>query len=125
MKYGVTVLLLFAGIAGYVCMNLPMKMSPDKQILSIRKSMEQAREKQVGIYALHGRSDLLTGWVPAVFVQILFNYLSKKFAITITQVVEPVGSGNSLLCGTVWGHRIMDVIFFTTPQSNIGEFRGK
>lgn len=111
---------LDGGIAGYVCMNLPMKMSPDKQILSIRRSMEQAREKQVGLYALHGRSDLLSGWLPAVSVQILFNYLSKKFAITITQV-EQADIGSSLLAGTVWGHRIIDVIFFTTPQSNIGK----
>lgn len=105
-------------------MNLPMKMSPDKQILSIRKSMKQAREKQVGLYALHGRSDLLTGWLPAILLQVLFNYLSKKFAITITQV-EHAGIGGSLLGGTVWGHRIMDVIFFTTPQSNIGRFSYK
>lgn len=110
------------GGAGYVCMNLPMRVptASHGRRDAIRKSFEHVRRRQIGLYAVQAYVDHLTAIVPALSLQVLFNYLSKKFAITITAIDDKTLATPIASPSTMWGHRIVDVIVFRQPQSNIG-----
>lgn len=105
------------GIRGYLCLNLPLHQSYLKQTETIRNSCKLARSNQVALYLIQSHICILTKILPAAMIQVLVNYLTKKMAITITNMEQ---STRNRTTKTVWGHQIVDAIYFTTPQSNIG-----
>lgn len=110
--------------SGYLSLILPMEKVSRKQLKQIRQNFRKARENQVGIYflfQLHKRFNLLTKFLPAMWTVIIFNYLSRRFSITVTETVRNTNSlqqGGNITC---WGHNLLDVLFFSPPQSNGSE----
>lgn len=97
-------------------MEVPCK----NQIRKLRYTFRSAREKQISLFLLYmvqHRLMLLTKIVPVLWIQLLSNYLTKKFPILITQIEE---TGHNQIVLTLWGHNILDALYFVPPQSNIG-----
>lgn len=112
--------------SGHLSLILPMEKVSRKQLKQIRQNFRTARENQVGIYflfLLHKRFNVLTKFLPAMWTVIIFNYLSRRFSITITEIMRNKHSLQQRSNITCWGHNVMDVLFFSPPQSNGSKFR--
>lgn len=107
------------GNSGFVSLNLPIDVSDNGQLLkSIRNSISQIRRQQVMLNFLtiaQLRHDFLTNGLPVVVMKLLMNYLSRRLAVTVTEVIENrnVGQYRNQL-----GQEIKDIIYFRPPQSN-------
>lgn len=107
--------------SGHLSLILPMEKVSRKQLKQIRYNFRTARENQVGIYflfLLHKRFNVLTKFLPAMWTVIIFNYLSRRFSITITEFTRNKHSLQQRTNITCWGHNVLDVLFFSPPQSN-------
>lgn len=107
--------------SGHLSLILPMEKVSRKQLKQIRQNFRTARDNQVGIYflfLLHKRFNVLTKFLPAVWTVIIFNYLSRRFSITITEIMRNRHSLQQRSNITCWGHNVMDMLFFSPPQSN-------
>lgn len=107
------------GNSGFVSLSLPIDVTDNGQLLqNIRNSISQIRRQQVMLNFLtiaQLRHDFLTNGLPLVVMKLLMNYLSRRLAVTITEVIENrnIGQHRNLL-----GHAIKDIIYFRPPQSN-------
>lgn len=111
--------------SGHLCLILPMEKVTRKQLKQIRQNFRTARENQVGIYflfLLHKRFNVLTKFLPAMWTVIIFNYLSRRFSITVTEISRNRNSLQNRANITCWGHNVLDVLFFSPPQSNGSKF---
>lgn len=107
--------------SGHLSLILPMEKVSRKQLKQIRQNFKIARANQVGIYFLfqmHKRFNVLTKFLPAMWTVIIFNYLSRRFSITITEIVRNKNLQHQKANITCWGHNVLDVLFFSPPQSN-------
>lgn len=107
--------------SGHLSLILPMEKVSRKQLKQIRQNFNTARENQVGIYflfQLHKRFNLLTKFLPAMWTVIIFNYLSRRFSVTVTEISRNKNSLQQRGNITCWGHNVLDVLFFSPPQSN-------
>lgn len=108
------------GNSGFVSLHLPIAVAGNNQQLlkSIRSSISQIRRQQVMLNFLtiaQLKHDLLTDGLPLVLMKLLMNCLSRRFAVTVTEVIENrnVGQYRNLL-----GQVVKDIIYFRPPQSN-------
>ncbi|XP_062545551.1 uncharacterized protein LOC134212061 [Armigeres subalbatus] len=107
------------GNSGFVSLNLPIAVDDNNQLLqTIRSSISKIRRQQVMLNFLtiaQLRHDFLTDGMPLVLMKLLMNFLSRRFAVTVTEVIENrnVGQYKNLL-----EHPIRDIIYFRPPQSN-------
>lgn len=94
-----------------------------KQIEKICNSFTEVRRNQFPLFLLYvaqRRYDFLTKILPQCWIQLLFNYLSKNFTVSITKLANGSPHSNRSEIGTMlWEDNILDVIYFTPPQSNI------
>lgn len=107
--------------SGHLCLILPMDKVSRKQQKHIKQNFRTARENQVGIYILfllHKRFNLLTKFLPAMWTVIIFNYLSRRFSITVTEITKNTNSFHQKANITCWGHTVLDALYFSPPQSN-------
>lgn len=107
--------------SGHLSLILPMEKVSRKQLKQIRQNFQTARENQIGIYflfLLHKRFNVLTKFLPSIWTVVIFNYLSRRFSITITEITRNKNSLQQRANITCWGHNLMDVLFFSPPQSN-------
>lgn len=107
--------------SGHLSLILPMEKVSRKQLKQIRQNFKIARENQVGIYflfQLHKRFNFFTKFLPAMWTVIIFNYLSRRFSITVTEIVRNKNLLQHKANITCWGHMVLDVLFFSPPQSN-------
>lgn len=107
---------------GHLCLKLPMEKVSRKQLQRIRNNFEVARTNQIGLYflyLLHKRLNILTKFLPAVWTIIIFNYLSRRFTVSITELARcnerQLQQRTLVAC---WGHTIRDALYFSPPQSN-------
>lgn len=107
---------------GHLCLKLPMEKVSRRQLQSIRRNFEVARANQIGLYflyLLHKRFNILTKFLPAMWTVIIFNYLSRRFTVSITELARcndrQLQLRTSVAC---WGHVIRDALYFSPPQSN-------
>lgn len=106
------------GVGGVSCINLPLESPSVQQIKKIDKIISVNREKQVAMYFLslaQSNCDFLTRVIPAFWMKIILNYLSKKFTVAIIEVTEPDFESKKI---TLWGDSIESAIYFRPPQSN-------
>lgn len=111
--------------SGHLSLILPMDRVSRKQLKQIRQNFRTARENQIGIYflfLLHKRFNILTKFLPSMWTVIIFNYLSRRFSITITEITRNKNSLQQRANITCWGHNLMDVLFFSPLQSNGSKF---
>lgn len=110
-------------VTGYILVNIPLEPHSNNQIEKIRKSFNEVRENQFSLFLLYvaqRRYDILTKILPEFCIQLLFNYLSKKFTVSITKLAN--GNPRSIhneVEEMLWKDKILDIIYFTPPQSNI------
>lgn len=90
-----------------------------KQIQKIRKNFDDVERNQIPLFLLYvaqRRYDILTKILPQCWIQLLFNYLSKKFTVSITKLAD---SNRPEIATMLWNDKIIDTVYFTPPQSNI------
>lgn len=108
--------------SGHLCLKLPLEGVSRAQLKRIRQNFETARKNQVGLFflfLLHKRFNILTNFLPTVWTVVLFNYLSRRFTVSITEITK----SKTILFqkrthASCWGHKILDVLYFSPPQSN-------
>lgn len=106
------------GVGGVSCLSLPLESPSLQQIKKIDKIISVNREKQIAMNFLslaQSNYDFLTRVIPAFWMKIILNYLSKKFTVAIIEVIEPDFESKKI---TLWGHLIESAIYFRPPQSN-------
>ncbi|XP_055541993.1 uncharacterized protein LOC129727814 [Wyeomyia smithii] len=110
----------WTGNSGFVSLNLPVVEGLDRKQLfrAIRSSITQIHHQQVMLNFLtvaQLKHDFLTDALPLVVMKLLMNYLSRRFAVTVTEIIEnqPFRERKNLL-----GHVVRDIIYFRPPQSN-------
>lgn len=112
-------------ITGYILVNLPLEPHSDKQIDRMRKSFNEVRENQFALFLLYvaqRQFDFLTKILPQCWIRLLFNYLSKHYTVSITELADGYPrTDNSDIDTMLWEDKILDIIYFTPPQSNISE----
>lgn len=111
--------------SGHLSLILPMERVSRKQLKQIRQNFRTARENQVGIYflfQLHKRFNVLTKFLPTMWTVIIFNYLSRRFSITVTEIVRNKNMLQQRANITCWGHNVLDVLFFSPPERNGSKF---
>lgn len=115
-----------SGPTGHLCVRLPIECVSKKQIANVSQSLQLARTNQTAIYflfVLQRRFDLLTRILPNVWTVILFNYLSRRFTVSITEISKTGVARYPQRASTVcWGHPIIDAMYFSPPQTNASEF---
>lgn len=100
--------------------HLPVEQVSVKQLVNIRQQIKQTRDQQIVFYLMsliQIKFDFLTTVLPSIWLQVIIGFLSKKFSITVTEVLgfndlEP----NEYF--TTYNMEIIDVLFFRTPQAN-------
>lgn len=108
--------------SGHLCLKLPIDKVSRSQLNRIRKNFDTARKNQVGLYfliILHKKFNILTKFLPTMWTVIIFNYLSRRFTVSITEITK----SKTILfqkkkIASCWGNEILDVLYFTPPQSN-------
>ncbi|XP_055613168.1 uncharacterized protein LOC129759680 [Uranotaenia lowii] len=108
------------GNSGFISLTLPLDVSDKRQLIKqIRLSIEKIRRQQVMVNFLtivQLKHDLMTNALPVVISKLLMNYLSRRFAITVTEVIE--NQANAGARKNLLGHTIRDIVYFRPPQSN-------
>ncbi|XP_070509406.1 uncharacterized protein [Chironomus tepperi] len=105
---------------GVIGFKLPVAEPSFPQFVEIREQLIETRRHQVMIYILsliQIRFDFLTTVIPSMYLKLLINYLSKKFAISVTFCLG-INEYEPSQMVTCYEGDIEDVIFFRTPQSN-------
>lgn len=113
--YGVN--FLRNGVIGF---RLPVSEPNVTQFNDIREQIDLTMKHQIMIYLLsliQIRFDFLTTVIPSIYLKLLINYISKKFAISVTMALG-IGEYEPNKMVTCYNGEIEDVIFFRTPQSN-------
>lgn len=107
---------------GHLCLKLPMQEVSAKQLQRIRDNFKVARSNQVALYflyLLHKRFNILTKFLPSVWTIVIFNYLSRRYTVSITEMTRcndrQLLQRKPIAC---WGHTIRDALYFSPPQSN-------
>lgn len=108
--------------SGHLCLKLPLEKISRNQLKCIRQNFDTARKNQVGLYflfLLHKKFNILTKILPMVWTVVIFNYLSRRFTVSITEITE----SKTILfqkrkVASCWDHKILDVLYFSPPQSN-------
>lgn len=105
------------GVLG-IC--LPVQQSSVKQLVDIRQQIKLTRDQQIVTYLMSMiqiRFDFLTTVLPSLWLKLIINFLSKKYSITVTEVLG-FNQPEPQEYFTTYGEEIIDVIFFRTPQAN-------
>lgn len=111
--------------SGHLSLILPMEKVSRQQLKQIRQNFQTSRKNQIGIYflfLLHKRFNVLAKFLPSMWTVIIFNYLSRRFSITITEITRTKNSLHQRANITCWGHDLLDLMFFSPPQSNGSKF---
>ena len=105
---------------GLLCLKLPVQEVSVKQMIGIHEEIEETRKRQVVPYLislLQVKYDMITNMLPAVLLKVIINFLSQKFSVTFTEVLE-FNMPELAEYVTLWNGEIEDVLYFRTPQAN-------
>lgn len=109
---------------GLMCLDLPLWI-PDEPIENLtvtQNALYKARMNQASIYlASLYRFDhsLLPKLLPSVLARILLNALSRKYAVTITQVDATYSERKRRRL--LWGQEVESIMYWRPPQGNISK----
>lgn len=111
---------------GMICLSLPL--TSKHQLRKIRNIINKIHETQLPNYILskyNRQYDLFTNSIPKVWMRIFINYLSRKYPIMLTQVIDSGEMGDREPCHelkTLWGDTVKDLLYFPPPQSNVCKY---
>lgn len=108
---------------GMICLSMPLNDIPDTrlQLHNVRHIINKIHETQRPNYILsmyNRKYDLFTNAIPKVWMRIFINYLSRKYPIMVTQVIDSCDRSTEQI-QTVWGDEVRDLLYFPPPQSNV------
>lgn len=108
-------------VTGQLCLKLPMERISPHQIKKIEMNFREARDNQVAIYflsVLQNRFNVLMNFLPSLWTCVIYNYLSKRFTVSITEISKNTRlfqRTTNILC---WGHPVVGALYFSPPHSN-------
>lgn len=114
-------------VGGMLCLTLPTfpKFSDTvflENLLVIKNNLEKARKDQVFVYLmsiLQTKHCVMTKSLPSVIVGIILKYLSKKYSVSVTELMANEKNTRRV---TSWGQEVTNVIYWRPPQANISKF---
>ncbi|KAL3273690.1 hypothetical protein HHI36_015120 [Cryptolaemus montrouzieri] len=109
--------------SGILFMGLPIPNNergdtPVKNLAKIKNNFKESLEKQQVSYflsILQTRFGVLAKILPSTFLAIYLRYLSRKFAVTVTEVSSRYPNVTQR---TLWGQEVSTVIYWRPPQAN-------
>lgn len=105
---------------GVLGLKLTVEAPSVKQLFNIRLEIQTTRKQQIVTYLMsmiQMNFDFLTTVFPSIWLKVIINFLSKKFSITVTEVMG-MNRPEPAEYFTRWNAEIMDVLYFRTPQAN-------
>lgn len=111
-------------LSGILCLTLSSLQTENDmvQVLSeVHGNFLEASEKQALVSLLsllEIRHGILTKLLPYTFLSILLKYLSRKYAISFTEVTCKCPNVTQT---TLWGQEVISAIYFRPPQANISK----
>lgn len=114
-------------VSGILCVNLPI-LDPEKDtsilenLVEVKHNFQGSLEKQGFIHLmtlLQMRSGFLTKMIPSSILGIYLRFLSRKYAISITEVNSRY---SNVTQRTVWGQEVTSVIYWRPPQANSSDY---
>lgn len=114
-------------VSGVLCITLPIPESEKSCVLleylrKIQRNFTDSLNKQPLVFLLtlmEIKYGIITKLLPATFLSILFKYLTRKYAISFTEIncKHP-----NVTQKTLWGQEVSSAIFWRPPQANISKF---
>lgn len=104
---------------GVIGIQLPVEKTSLKQLVDIRQRVKLTRDQQIVFYLMSMiqiKFEFLTTMLPSILLKVIINFLSKKYAITVTEVLG-FNKPEPKEYFTTYGNEIIDVLFFRTPQA--------
>lgn len=114
---------------GLLCLALPTSPvydDPKESVQEIQRILSEVRQRQSALYQvtvwqLDGGH--ITKILPSLAVRLVLNHLSKRYAVTLTQVESAMS--NTSRCRLIWGQEVEGILYWRPPQSNISEYTNK
>lgn len=114
-------------VSGILCLNLvvpdPEKDTSDiENLLEIKQKFNASLEKQGMSHLLtmlQTKFGILTMFLPSTVLSIYLKYLSRKYAVSVTEVTSRYPNVTQR---TLWGHEVSSVIYWRPPQANTSEY---
>lgn len=109
---------------GLICLNLPL-WTPDPSLGNLKmvqSALSSARDKQAPLHlaALLGFDySVVLKIFPSIVSRILLNLLSRRYAVTLTQVEATTTERKR--CRLLWGQEVEDLMYWWPPQANISK----
>lgn len=113
------------GIDGIFCFNLPLGGGNQRHLIKMRRRLKEARDSNVTLYSLtrnEQRQCFLAEVLSPHWIKLMANYLSRKYCITITDIVtkrrESFSAEQKNGHRTLWGAEVLEFDYFRPPVAN-------
>lgn len=112
------------GVDGIFCFNLPLGTGNRRHLLQMRNRLKEARDENMLLYSMtrnERRQGFLAEMLSPHWVKLMTNYMSRKYSVTITDIVSRSGSiGADQENGyrTLWGAEVLEFDYFRPPVAN-------
>lgn len=109
---------------GLLCLNLPLWIpdEPFENLSIVQSALFRARSNQAPLYlaSLFGLDhSIIPKIFPAILARIILNVLSRRYAVSITQV--DATSNEKKRRRMLWGQEVESIMYWRPPQANISE----
>ncbi|XP_075231998.1 uncharacterized protein LOC142330542 isoform X2 [Lycorma delicatula] len=110
---------------GLLCLPLPTNSpinDPVKCLQGLQCSLYQARSHQAALYLASVYQldyGLLPKVLPTVCARLLLNMLSRRYAVTLTQVDNSSSFAEQQTRRLLWGQEVENIMYWRPPQANI------
>lgn len=113
-------------VGGMLCLRLPTfpKFNDTtflENLMGVQENLKRARKNQAFVYLmsiLQTKHCVMTKTLPSVIVGITLRYLSKKYSVSVTELMANERYTRRV---TSWGQEVTNVIYWRPPQANISK----
>ncbi|KAE8738393.1 hypothetical protein FOCC_FOCC016114 [Frankliniella occidentalis] len=113
-----------SGSGGLACIALPVAdavKDPVQLVHEVRARMARVRRRQAALWVLSSwqlERGLLTRLLPQLLVRLHLNFLSRRYAVALTEVASLRPDHPA---GKLWGHPLQSLMYWRPPQANVSE----
>lgn len=114
------------GYGGLACLALPVADAGKDPVLlvrEVRQRMRAVRRRQGALWVLSSwqlERGLLTRLLPQLLVRLHLNFLSRRYAVALTEVASLRPDHPA---GKLWGQPLQALMYWRPPQANVSEYR--
>lgn len=110
-------------VSGIICLNLPIvdpesdktQLQNIKELeIKFRTSIERQGLSHL-LTLLQTKFGILTNFLPSTLLSVYLKFLSRKYAITVTEVTNKYPNVTQR---TLWGQEVVSAIYWRPPQAN-------